>query len=90
MVSKVLVSKMEDRLIWVLNINGVVSVKRLSGLLINDGGDNISFAFDKIGKLKVPHRVRKFLWMMAIDRIPTREFLLSRGVQLQQLMNGCP
>lgn len=50
----------------------------------------MSFNFDKIWKLKVLPRVRSFLWMLAIGRIPTKEFLIRRGVQIQQLTKGCP
>lgn len=31
----------------------------------------------------VPSRVRNFVWMIAIDRVPTKEFLGRRGVHLQ-------
>lgn len=36
-------------------------MKKVSKLLIKEGGDDICFDFDKIWKLKVPHRVRCFL-----------------------------
>lgn len=48
-------------------------------------GVDLSFNFDKIWKLKVPPRVRSFLWMISIDRLPTKEFLIRRGVKLGQL-----
>ncbi|MBA0655935.1 hypothetical protein Goklo_008351 [Gossypium klotzschianum] len=41
--------------------------------------DDVNFAFDKIWKLKVPPRVRNFLWMLAINRVPTKDFLMKRG-----------
>lgn len=67
-----------------------LSVKRLSELLIEEGGHDLSFDFDKIWKLKVRPGVRNFLWMLAIDRIPTKDFLIRSGVPLQQMTKGCP
>ncbi|MBA0721296.1 hypothetical protein Golax_008855 [Gossypium laxum] len=86
--SKVLALEEEDRLIWIHDNNGVFSLKKLSKLLIK-GVEDISFAFDKIWKLKVPPRVKSFLWMISINRLPTKEFLTRRGVQLRQLERGC-
>ncbi|MFQ6627826.1 hypothetical protein Gotur_007672 [Gossypium turneri] len=74
-----LVPGVEDRLCWVHNSNGEFTVRKCYELLIINGGDDIIFAFDKIWKLKVPPRVRSFLWMLAIDRIPTKEFLVKIG-----------
>lgn len=87
--SIVLVPEIEDRLTWVHDSIGYFSFKRLSELLINEGGYDVSFAFDKMWKLKVPPKVRNFLWMLVINRIPTKDFLIRRGVQLQQTKNGC-
>ncbi|MFQ6644331.1 hypothetical protein Gotur_017768 [Gossypium turneri] len=73
-----LVHGVEDQLCWVHDSNGEFTVRKCSKLLIIDGGDDINFAFDKICKLKVPPRVGSFLWMLTIDRIPTKEFLVKR------------
>ncbi|MBA0870978.1 hypothetical protein Goshw_019638, partial [Gossypium schwendimanii] len=70
--------------------NEEFSVRKCSKLLILDGGEDSKFAFDKIWKLKVPPRVRSFRWMLAIDRIPTKKFLVKRGVNLQNLSISCP
>ncbi|KAH1091149.1 hypothetical protein J1N35_018406 [Gossypium stocksii] len=35
-------------------------------------------------------KVRCFLWMLAIDRLPTKEFLVKRGVNIQNVSTGCP
>ncbi|MFQ6652468.1 hypothetical protein Gotur_024315 [Gossypium turneri] len=74
-----LVLRVEDLLCWVHDSNREFTVSKCSELLIIDGEDDINFAFDKIWKLKVPLRVRSFLWMLAIDRIHTKEFLIKRG-----------
>ncbi|KAK5786115.1 hypothetical protein PVK06_040742 [Gossypium arboreum] len=60
--SKVLIPDEEDRLIWIHDTKGVFSVKKLTELLIKEGLVDISFAYDNIWKLKVPPRVRSFLW----------------------------
>ncbi|MBA0682489.1 hypothetical protein Goari_024205, partial [Gossypium aridum] len=44
---------------------------------------------EEFTKLKVPPRVRSFLWMLAIHRIPTKEFVVKRGVQLQHILIRC-
>ncbi|KAH1114716.1 hypothetical protein J1N35_008094 [Gossypium stocksii] len=56
--NKVLVPDMEDKLLWVHDINGEFSVKKLSKLFIEERVVGLSFDFDKIWKLKVPPRVR--------------------------------
>ncbi|MBA0628268.1 hypothetical protein Godav_023029, partial [Gossypium davidsonii] len=48
------------------------------------------FPFIRIWKLKVQSRVRNFLWMMAIKRLPTKDFLISWGVHLDTSICGCP
>ncbi|KAG8492339.1 hypothetical protein CXB51_009663 [Gossypium anomalum] len=63
---------------------------KLTELLMKEGMDDIYFAFDKIWKLKVPPRMRSFLWLFSIDRLPIKEFLIRRGVQISQMGSGCP
>ncbi|MBA0692313.1 hypothetical protein Goari_009884, partial [Gossypium aridum] len=88
--SVVLVPDLEDSLNWTHDNKGEFSVKKLTNLLIEGEGDEINFAFDKIWKLKVPPRVRNFLRMLAIDSVPTKDFLVKKGVHLQNIMNVCP
>lgn len=70
----------EDYLRWMHGNKGEFSVKKLSNLLLEDGELDTDFDFDKIWKLKAPPRVKSFLWMIAIGRIPTKDFLFKRGV----------
>lgn len=86
----VLAEEVEDRLLWVHDSKCEFSVKKLSKLLIEGDGDDSIFAFDKIWKLKVSSRVRNFIWMLAIDRVPTKDFLVKKGVYLQSILNVCP
>ncbi|KAH1131303.1 hypothetical protein J1N35_002681 [Gossypium stocksii] len=48
------------------------------------------YALDKIWNLKVPPKVKSFLWLVSIDRIPTKEFLGKRGVKIGHSGSGCP
>ncbi|KAK5832783.1 hypothetical protein PVK06_016586 [Gossypium arboreum] len=84
--SVVLVPDLEDSLDWAHDNKGEFSVKKLTNLLIEGERDEINFAFDKIWKLKVPPRLRNFL----IDRVLTKDFLVKRGVHLQNKLNVCP
>ncbi|TYH21186.1 hypothetical protein ES288_A04G023000v1 [Gossypium darwinii] len=56
--------------------------------MLDDGENNI-FDCGKLWKIKVPPRVRCFLWMLAIDRLSTKEFLVKRGVSFQNLTINC-
>ncbi|KAG8473851.1 hypothetical protein CXB51_036041 [Gossypium anomalum] len=86
----VLIPEVEDRLIWIHDKQGEFSVRKLSELLICAETIDFRFAFDRIWNLKVPPKVKSFLWMVSIDRIPTKEFLDKRGVKFGQLGIGCP
>lgn len=76
----VLNSEVEDSLILVNDNKREFTVKKLTSLLINDGGDDINFAFEKIWNIKAPLRVQNFLWFLAIGRIPIKDFLAKRGM----------
>ncbi|TYI31182.1 hypothetical protein ES332_A05G435900v1 [Gossypium tomentosum] len=58
--------------------------------MVDGVGVDFSFAFDRIWKLKVPSRVRYFLWLIAIDRVPTKDFLIKKGVKILDTVNVCP
>ncbi|MBA0764643.1 hypothetical protein Gotri_013970 [Gossypium trilobum] len=83
----VLISDMEDKLCWANDKNEEFLVKKCSELLILDGRVDINFACDKFWKLNIPPRVCSFLWMLAIDRIPSMEFLVKIGVNLHDISN---
>ncbi|KAA3453163.1 TSL-kinase interacting protein 1-like [Gossypium australe] len=86
----VLIPKEEDRLIWIHDKKGVFSVRKLTKLLISVDVADCRFAFDRIWKLKVPPKAKRSLWVVSIDRTPTKEFLSRRGVKFGQSGNGCP
>lgn len=80
----------EDRIIWIHDSAGEFIVRKLSQLLSYDGMGAIDVPFDEIWNLKVPPRVRNFLWMLVIKWLPTKDFLISRGVNLDTLSSGYP
>ncbi|MBA0697780.1 hypothetical protein Goari_021305, partial [Gossypium aridum] len=53
-----------------------------SKVLVRKEEDRLIWIHDdkRVFSLKVPPRVRSFLWMISIDRLPTKEFLIRRGV----------
>lgn len=63
--SKKLFLEKKDRLISFCDSKGEFLIKRMSNFLIENGEQDLSFDFDKILKLKVPPRIRCFLWMLA-------------------------
>ncbi|TYH25372.1 hypothetical protein ES288_A03G162700v1 [Gossypium darwinii] len=86
----VLVPEVEDLILWAHDNKVEFPVKQLTKLLIEGEGDDSCFAFDKIWRLKVPPRVHNFLWLLAIDRVPTKDFLIKRGVKILEILNVCP
>ncbi|KAL4369626.1 hypothetical protein GQ457_05G033930 [Hibiscus cannabinus] len=58
-------------------------------LLVNENLDNPGFNFDKLWKLKVPPKVRCFLWMLKLERVPSKDFLRKRGVLIGEDQCGC-
>ncbi|KAG8479345.1 hypothetical protein CXB51_029147 [Gossypium anomalum] len=50
-----------------------------STVLVLDVEDKLCWANDRNGEFSVPPRARSFLWMLAIGKIPTKEFLVKRG-----------
>ncbi|TYH21059.1 hypothetical protein ES288_A04G012500v1 [Gossypium darwinii] len=86
----VLIPEVEDRILWKHDKNGEFSVKQLTKLMVDGVGVDFSFAFDRLWKLKVPSRVRYFLWLIAIDRVPTKDFLIKKGLKIGVIFNICP
>ncbi|KAA3463550.1 Retrovirus-related Pol polyprotein LINE-1 [Gossypium australe] len=85
----VLLSEVEDRLYWINDKFGVFLVKKCPDLLILDDEADVNFACSEVWNIKVPPRVRSFLWMLAIDRIPSKEFFIKRGVNIQNFSINC-
>ncbi|KAB2086355.1 hypothetical protein ES319_A04G025700v1 [Gossypium barbadense] len=80
----------EDRLCWVKDKEWVFSVKKCTELLMLEDGEINNFDFGILWNIKVPPRVHSFLWILVIDRLPTKEFLVKRGVCFQKFSLNCP
>nr|GEV15985.1 hypothetical protein [Tanacetum cinerariifolium] len=86
LLDSVILSNMEDRWFWDLNVDGVFRVKDVR-ILLDD-------AF--LSKMKVPTRwiksipikVNVFAWKLFLDRLPTRSNLARRNVSIPSL--ACP
>ncbi|XP_040930093.1 uncharacterized protein [Gossypium hirsutum] len=51
-----------------------------------DDEADVNFACGKVWNIKVPPRVRSFLWMLTIDRIMSKEFLAKLDMNLQHFL----
>ncbi|KAK8644476.1 hypothetical protein V6N13_123782 [Hibiscus sabdariffa] len=79
----------EDRIIWVHDKTRSFTVKQLSQLLSQVEIDSNALNYDRLWKLKVPPKVQCFIWMLLIDRLPSKDFLRKRGIQIPDDMSGC-
>ncbi|KAK8609494.1 hypothetical protein V6N13_061942 [Hibiscus sabdariffa] len=79
----------EDKLIWIHDVAGNFSVKKLSSLLNSVNLEASDFNFERVWKLKFPPKIRSFVWMLVLDRLSSKEFLLKRGVNIPVDMAGC-
>ncbi|KAE8699091.1 hypothetical protein F3Y22_tig00110596pilonHSYRG00035 [Hibiscus syriacus] len=81
-----------DRIVWVHEVDGLFKVKKLTELLLSDGNfDGVgTFNFDKIWSLKVLPKVKYFLWMLKLNRVSTKAFLIKRGIKLPDAQRFCP
>ncbi|KAK8609499.1 hypothetical protein V6N13_061947 [Hibiscus sabdariffa] len=79
---------MEDKLIWIHDVAGKFSIKTLSSLLNFVNLEASDFNFERVWKLKVPPKIRSFVWMLVLDRLSSKEFLLKRGVNIPVDMAG--
>lgn len=80
-----------DRIAWVHASNGKYSVK--SGYYQwcqqhnVDGGVVQSRGWSKLWQLKIPHKIKVFLWRLCRNMLPVRNKLRGRGVPVTI---GCP
>ena len=72
----VVLTESRDRCRWMLNNSGIFSVKSLcDAIKINQSG----CPFKKLWFIKVPAKIKIFLWLVAKRSILTRDVLKSRG-----------
>ncbi|XP_058742674.1 uncharacterized protein LOC131615213 [Vicia villosa] len=77
----------EDRVFWNLEKNGIFSVRSAYRYCVNEAIDTshlrINKNWDLIWNMKIPPRVKNFLWRLCRNCVPTRTRLIDKGV-------GCP
>ncbi|XP_057802912.1 uncharacterized protein LOC131018204 [Salvia miltiorrhiza] len=72
-----------DKLVWHFEEKGRYTVKtayKLASSLTLDAMYSVDGLWNKLWKVKVPPKVRNFLWRAARNNLPSKEQLLSRGV----------
>ncbi|XP_058756815.1 uncharacterized protein LOC131630038 [Vicia villosa] len=74
----------EDRIVWNLENNDIFSVRSAYRYCINEAIDTshlrINENWDLIWKMKIPPRVKNFLWCLCRNCVPTRVRLIDKGV----------
>ncbi|KAL4384203.1 hypothetical protein GQ457_15G012270 [Hibiscus cannabinus] len=78
-----------DKFRWIHNKAGKFNVKKFTALLVNVGIEDPNFDFGQIRKLKIPPKVKNFLWMLKIDRFPIKEFLILRDLECEENQSFC-
>ena len=89
----------EDKIIWVGNNKGVFSVKSayyvaLAMINSSNGGecsyrDPRTSLWKRIWQLKIPPKIRIFLWKVCVNALPTMSNLRKRGVSTDGLCPVC-
>ena len=73
-----LVPNKQDKIVWEHDKVGMFSVKKLSTLLSSPGENGSKFEFYNLWRINIPPKVQYFLWMLIVDRLPTKAFLRKR------------
>ena len=86
----------EDKQIWAETSNGLFSVRSAYKVAMDlskhiesassSDGDSMRQFWKKFWKIKVPHKIRHFIWRVARDILPTKANLVHRHVILE---GGC-
>lgn len=84
LVKKCDLSTGQDVLIWTVSKSSY-SVSKATMLLVPQGME-VSWKF--IWKLKIPHKIKIFLWKVHLNIFPTNDFLVTRGI-LSESQIGC-
>jgi len=74
----------EDKIIWKAEKNGSYSVRSAYRIFVTEIADNshlhVPGKWSSIWKLKVPPKIRNFVWRVCRGCFPTRARLSSRGI----------
>ena len=85
-----LVTNKHDKIVWEHDVVGKFSVKKLSALLSSPGENESKFEFYNLWRINIPPKVQYFMWMLIVDRLPTKAFLRKRGLPLTMEQSLCP
>uniref|UniRef100_A0A2N9FPZ2 Reverse transcriptase domain-containing protein n=1 Tax=Fagus sylvatica TaxID=28930 RepID=A0A2N9FPZ2_FAGSY len=79
-----------DKIVWLLEKNGLFSVKSAYNLCQNLPNTNQNAVeWSKIWKLKAHERSKMFLWRIAANVLPTKDLLAERVGNMDTLCNLC-
>uniref|UniRef100_A0A2N9GNN9 Reverse transcriptase domain-containing protein n=1 Tax=Fagus sylvatica TaxID=28930 RepID=A0A2N9GNN9_FAGSY len=79
-----------DKIVWLLEKNGLFSVKSAYNLCQNLPNTNQNAVeWSKIWKLKAHERSKMFLWRIAANVLPTKDLLAKRVGNMDTLCNLC-
>lgn len=76
LIKQVILTQEEDSISWSFNNKPYAVSKAME--LISGIGEEISWYF--IWKLRIPHKIKLFLWKVHLNIIPTSSFLIKRGI----------
>ena len=85
-----LVEHRNDRIIWEFDKFGWFSIRKLSSMLDELIEECESINWRLFWKIKVPYKVQCFLWMLVLERVPTKMFLVNRGLPIPTNQRACP
>ena len=83
------ITNKEDRLIWGLTKDGKCSIKSIYFWLKNLLNPELFFDLKWIWKIKTYPKIQNFIWQIFLNRIPTRELLIKRGLNVPPLCEVC-
>ena len=88
----------EDILIWPLTADGDYSVRSAYRMLVDNenqllpsssASNGDGSVWKKIWKVRVPHKIRHFLWGSIKDSLPTKQNLVARHILVGNVCDGC-
>ena len=88
----------EDTLIWPLTSDGDYSVRSAYRMLVSadsilqpssSSSGNPGLVWKKIWKMRVPNKIRHFIWRAAKDSLPTKQNLKARHIPIDEVCDGC-
>ena len=88
----------EDTLIWPLTSDGDYSVRSAYRMLVSANSilqpsSSVSgspgLVWKKIWKMRVPNKIRHFIWHAAKNSLPTKQNLKARHIPIDEVCDGC-